>query len=87
VLLAVAGCKTTGEDLERPLEVREVRVQVPVPCPALAALGPEPVYADSAEAVAAAETIGQVAALYAAGRLQRGQRLAEYIAAKTACLF
>lgn len=85
-LLATGGCKTVPEPVEPSIVVKEVVVQVPVPCPALAQLGPEPLYPDTAEAMAGA-TIGQAAALYAQGRVLRAQRLAEYIAARAACVF
>lgn len=84
--LAMGGCKHGPEPVEPSITVQAVRVQVPVPCPALALLGPEPEYPDTAAALASA-TIGQAAALYAQGRLMRAQRLAEYIAARTACVF
>lgn len=89
VLIAAAllgGCQHRQDDLEPSITVKEVRVQVPVPCPALALLGPEPVYPDTAEALAGA-TIGQAAALYAQGRVMRMQRLVEYTAARAACVF
>lgn len=84
--LAVYGCAHRSDAVEPPITVKEVKVQVPVPCPALAALGPEPLYPDTAQAMEGA-TVAQAAALYAQGRLMRAQRLAEYIAVRTACVF
>jgi hypothetical protein len=86
--LLLSACAGRPQSLPEPV-VRTVTVKVatPVPCPALEALGPEPAYPDTDEAIAAAGTIGTLASLYAKGRLVRAQRLAEYIAAATACKF
>lgn len=83
-----AGCATTPHDRPEPV-VRTVEVTVtkPVPCPALAKLGPEPSYPDTNEAILSAPNAAARAKLYVTGRLMRAQRLAEYAAAKTACLF
>lgn len=86
--LALAACKTTGGPIVEPeVRVVQAQVEVPVPCRALEALGPEPSYPDTDAAIASAETIGPLAALYAAGRKLREQRLAEYMAARAACTF
>lgn len=86
--LALAGCKTPPPvDLVPSIRTVETKVAVPVPCPALAALGEEPSYPDTDEAIAAAATIGALAALYAKGRVMRVQRLAEYAVAKAGCQF
>lgn len=84
----LAGCATTAGPPPEP-EIRTIEVQVerPVPCKALEALGPEPNYPDTDEAIGKAETIGQLSALYAAGRKLRTQRLLEYVVARTACVF
>ena len=80
-----AGCKTTPS--EPSVRVEKVYVAQPVPCPALAQLGPEPAYPDTDEAIAAAPSVGVLAQMYRAGRLLRTQRLAEFTAAVTACNF
>lgn len=83
-----AGCQTTPQEPPEPVvRTVEVKVATPVPCPALAELGPEPAYPDTAEAIEAAPDIGALAQLYAQGRLLRMQRLAEYTAAKAGCIF
>jgi hypothetical protein len=53
----------------------------------LSALGPEPAYPDTDEAIANAPSFGVLAKLYRSGRLLRTQRLAEFAAAATACKF
>ena len=86
--LAATACHTTPSEPPQPVvRTVEVAVQVPVPCPALDQLGPEPVYPDTADAIANADGIGELARLYATGRLMRIQRLAEYAAVKQACKF
>jgi hypothetical protein len=80
-----AGCATDRS--EPPVRVEQVFVPQPVPCPALSALGPEPAYPDTDEAIANAPSIGVLAKLYRSGRLLRTQRLAEFAAAATACKF
>lgn len=88
-LCALAGACATAPQvpLEPSLRSVEVKVAVPVACPALKALGEEPSYPDTDAAIAASETIGQLAALYAKGRAMRAQRLAEYAVAKAGCIF
>lgn len=86
--LALSACATTPKpSLEPEVRTVEVKVPQPVPCPALERLGPEPAYPDTDAAIQAAGTIGDLAALYAAGRKLRVQRLAEYLAAKASCIF
>lgn len=84
--LLLGACKTVP-DPEPRIEVVEVKVAVPVPCKALEQLGPEPEYPDSDAAIQATDDVGELAKLYVAGRLLRIQRLAEYTAAKSACIF
>jgi len=85
--LALGACGGTTPRPEPEIRTVEVKVKTPVPCPALAQLGPEPAYADTDEAITAAQDIGTLAKLYAKGRLQRAQRLKEYVVAKASCLF
>lgn len=87
LLAALVACKTTNEPVEPRVVIQVQKEQVPVPCPALGLLGPEPAYPDTPEAIDKAETPGALAGLYVQGRWLRIQRLAEYEAAKTACLF
>ena len=85
---------------EPEVRVVQAKVETPVPCPALQALGPEPIYPDNDAAIAAASTLpdphtaadkvqaaARVAKLYAQGRILRIQRLTEYTAVKAACVF
>jgi hypothetical protein len=60
---------------------------MPVPCPALSSLGPEPVYPDTDEAIRSARNVAERVLLYAAGRVLRIQRLNEYQTAAKACDF
>ncbi len=84
----LSGCAGRPQSVPEPI-VRAVTVKVatPVPCPALDALGPEPEYPDTDQAIAAAPSIGPLAALYAKGRAMRVQRLLEYATARAACAF
>lgn len=84
---ALAACSAATPPPEPAIRTVEVKVQVPVPCPALVALGQEPAYADTDSAIQAAQGVGELAKLYATGRVQRMKRLAEYIAVKSACVF
>lgn len=86
-VVALAGCAARTPPPEPEIRTVEVKVNVPVPCEAMKSLGPEPAYADTDEAIAAAQDIGTLAKLYAKGRLQRVQRLKEYMVAKASCLF
>lgn len=84
----LAGCAHHQAPPPEPVvRTVEVKVAVPVPCPALVALGEEPSYPDTDAAIAAAGTIGELAALYAKGRVMRAQRLLEYSVAKASCIF
>lgn len=88
VALALAGCATTRLPApEAQVRVEKVEIAVPVPCKALAELGPEPAFPDTPEAIERAATIGELAALYAQGRAMRVQRLAAYAVAKATCVF
>lgn len=84
----LCGCGEGPRSAPEPI-IRTVTVKVatPVPCPALEALGPDPAYPDTDEAIDAAATFGQVAALYAKGRAMRVQRLLEYATARGSCIF
>lgn len=85
---AVAGCSGRPQSSPEPIvRTVEVKVATPVPCKALEALGPEPAYPDTDDAIAGATSIGQLAALYAKGRAMRAQRLLEYSVAKAGCIF
>lgn len=91
---ALVGCTTTPHRPEPEIRTVEVKVATPVPCPALEQLGPEPAYADTDAALAAAAQEPDVgvrtavlAKLYVKGRLQRVQRLKEYAVAKASCIF
>lgn len=86
--LTLAACAHAPTEPPVPaVRVVETKVAVPVPCPALEALGPEPAYPDTDDAIAAAEGIGELAALYKKGRLMRVQRLLLYTVAKSSCIF
>lgn len=85
--LAACATGTPPEPLEPAVRTVEVKVAQPVPCPALAALGEEPAYPDTDEAILAAPGPAARAALYAEGRKMRVKRLAEYVAAKLGCIF
>jgi len=88
-LLALAGCAGRAGLTPPEPEVKtvEVKVAVPVPCAALAKLGPEPNYADTDAALLAAPDIFEQARILSKGRLQRIKRGSEYIAARVACTF
>jgi len=87
ICLALSACGAATPPPEPQIVIREVKVPTPIPCKALADLGPEPAYSDSDTALAAASGVGELAKLYAKGRLERIKRLGEYAAAKTACVF
>jgi hypothetical protein len=86
ITLLLAGC-AEGPRPEPEIRTVTVKEVVPIPCPALAALGPTPEYADSDAAINATEDVGELAKLYVVGRLQRIQRETEYVAAAIACNF
>jgi len=83
----LAGCVKPSQHPSTAIEAVTVAVQVPVPCPALASLGPEPAYPDTDRAILEASNAAERALLYVTGRKLRIQRLAEYRAAAEACDF
>lgn len=93
--LALSGCASVPAHVAEPaIQTVTVNKEVPVPCKALEQLGAEPAYVDTDAAIATASAIPDVglrvsamAKLYAKGRLQRVQRLQEYVVAKASCLF
>lgn len=87
-VVALAACASTPQPRPDPeIKTVEVKVATPVPCKALASLGPEPDYPDTDAAIKTAPSIGALAKIYAKGRLMRMQRLSEYSVAKASCLF
>jgi hypothetical protein len=80
--LALPACATTVAP--QPI-VRTVTVNVPVPCPALVELGPEPAYVDTDNALRAAPDLFSRVKLLLQGRLTKTARLAQYAAAKASC--
>lgn len=88
-LLVLAGCagRASLTPPEPVVVTKTVNVATPVPCAALAKLGPEPDYADTDAALRAAPDIFEQARLLSKGRLQRIKRGSEYIAARVACTF
>jgi hypothetical protein len=86
--IPLAACQTTPEEPSEPqIRTVEVVVNKPVPCPALAELGPEPLYPDTDEAIAAADGIGELSQMYRVGRAMRQARLMTYMAVAAACNF
>lgn len=85
--LLAQGCQIAPKSPVNRLNVQTVQVSVPIPCPALSSLGPEPAYPDTDEAIQSARNIAERALLYATGRALRIQRLNEYQAAAKACDF
>ncbi|HYE38243.1 hypothetical protein [Methylocaldum sp.] len=77
-LLTAGMCASTPR-----IEVREVQVPVPVPC--AVDPGPDPVYADTDEALRQAPDLFGRAQLLVAGRLQRMARERELKAANEGC--
>lgn len=88
-LALLCACSQTPppQPVEPVIKTVEVKVPTPVPCAALAKLGPEPEYPDTDAAVKAAPDIFSATKLLTKGRLMRIQRLAAYGAAKVACSF
>jgi len=88
-LLALVSCAGRAglAPPEPVVQTKEVKIAVPVPCDALAKLGPEPNYVDTDAALRAAPDIFEQARLLSKGRLQRIKRASEYIAARVACTF
>jgi len=78
-ILLLAGCATT----EPRIEVRTVEVPVAVKC--AADPGPDPVYADTDEALRQAPDLFARVQLLVAGRLQRIAREGELKAANAGC--
>lgn len=78
--VSLAGCATAPE---LRIEVREVRIPVPVAC--AADPGPAPAYPDTAEALAAAPDVFEGVKLLKAGRLLRQARERELEAALAGC--
>jgi hypothetical protein len=85
--LLAQGCQTASETPLSRLDVQVVEVSVPIPCPALSSLGPEPAYPDTDEAIRSARNVAERALLYATGRVLRMNRLNEYQTAAKACDF
>lgn len=84
VLTSMLAACGGGERPEPRIEVREVRVPVPVPCQAAQRLGPAPTYPDTNEAVRSAPTIFEQVQLLLAGRalrIARGESLEEAVQA------
>ena len=81
-LLALGAC--APRPAPEPI-VRTVEVRVPVPVPCRPDVGPEPVYADSPEALAAAPDVFEAMKLRIAGRDQRRGREAVLSAALAGC--
>lgn len=86
-VVALTGCKTLEDGPEPAVRTVEVTILQPVPCPALAALGAEPAYPDTDEAIRAAANMAERAFLVMTGRKMRIQRLVEFHAAAAACDF
>ena len=87
--LALTGC-AGRQHLDTPepvIKTLEVKVAVPVACPALAKLGPEPTYDDTDAALKSAGDIFESTRLLLKGRIQRTERLAAFGAARIACTF
>lgn len=82
--LLVAGCKHT-QPTEPVIITKEVKVPVPVPCPALKELGAEPEYPDTDAALRAAPDLFTRVQLLLQGRLLRIKRLAEHEVVKRSC--
>jgi len=81
-LLALSAC--APRPAPEPI-VKTVEVQVPVAVPCRPDIGPEPVYADSPEALAAAPDVFEAMKLRIVGRGQRIARGAVLIAAIEGC--
>jgi len=87
--LALGGCgaKHVATAPEPVVKTVEVKVAQPVPCDALASIGPVPSYPDTDAALAAAPDIFEETRLLLSGRIMRIKRAMQYEAAKTACVF
>lgn len=80
--LALAACGT--HDPAQPTIITKT-VNVPTPVACDPKLGPDPIYPDTAAAIAAAPNVAERARLYAAGRLMRQARERELQAAVVGC--
>lgn len=85
VLIFVSAC-ASGSPPEPQIRTVEVSVPVQVPCEALKALGAEPDYPDTEEALLSAPNLFERVRLMAQGRLLKNARLAQYAAARASCL-
>jgi hypothetical protein len=84
--LALSACATKSKTPPEPvIQTVEVKVPVPVKCPALNELGAEPAYPDTDEALAAAPSLYERVRLLLVGRLMRTKRLGEYETVKNVC--
>lgn len=77
----LAACGATKPPTPEPI-IRTVEIRVPVPVQCQGEIGPEPVYVDSDEALAAAPNIFEAMKLRIVGRLQRIDRERELMAAR-----
>jgi hypothetical protein len=84
--MSLAACETPGAARPEP-EPRIVTVEVPVPVPVKCTpdVGPDPVYPDTDEAIAAAPNLFERVKLVVAGRLMRIARERELSAALREC--
>ena len=82
--LALASCAAGPKSPPDPV-VQLVEVKVPIPVACAPDIGPEPVYADTAEAIALAPDIYARTVLLLAGRVQRIARDQVKSAALDAC--
>jgi hypothetical protein len=83
-VLLLAGCNTTPKVRPEPI-VQLVEVKIPVVVACAPDIGPEPVYADTPEAIAAAPDIYARTVLLLVGRIQRIARDAVKTAALDEC--
>lgn len=82
-LLLTAGSCATTQGPEPKVVVQTAEIPVAIAC--AADPGPDPAYADSAAAIAAAADVFRRVQLLLAGRAQRDARLAELTAAGAGC--
>lgn len=82
----LGGCAATkASDDVQAVRTVEVKVPVAVPCNALAQLGVEPIYPDTAKVLQQATDIFEQVRVLLAGREMRMQRLDEYVTARNNC--
>lgn len=86
VFLLLAGCAAEPQRPEPEIRTVEVKVMVPQPCRALAAMSEEPAMPDTDEALKAAPGLFDRVKLLLQGREIRSARLEQYKAAKASCL-